>query len=92
MEDFPKEEILADAGVVQRIQDQVENMGAWVRNHTELATETVKAKTFSPLELLENSAAAARRHKKGITKLGTLGVGTLGIGFVTGAVAFSHKR
>jgi len=92
MSEILNEDIMADYGVVDRIRDQVDNMGQWVRGHSELATEAVLAKTFSPVELLENSLASAKRHKKGLAKLGGFGLGAFSVGIAAGAATFSQRR
>jgi hypothetical protein len=94
MEDYPSDEpeieLTGDPGLALRIREQVENMGQWVRTHSELAVEPVRAVSVNPAGLFERSVSAAKRHKK--LALGLSGTALASLGFTTGAWASSHHR
>lgn len=94
MEEFPQDEpeieLAGDAGLALRIREQVENMGQWVRTHSELAVEPVRAVSVNPANLFERSVSAAKRHKK--LALGLSGTALASIGFTTGGLIAAHRH
>lgn len=70
--------------------DLIEDMGPVIRLR-EVLPEPIRSFTFDPQDIYERFIGSYNRHRKGIVKLGGLGIGTLGLGFAAGAMVF-HPR